>query len=131
MALEWNEKYEIGDRKIDAEHQEWFRLANKFLVTDDEKVMHMAGDAFHQYTLQHFFHEEILMNEVQYPFIGSHIKEHDGLVNTLKKLLDVGKKELAKDELEDFVGFWLVKHITTFDAQFTVYVRRHCVVTAM
>jgi hemerythrin len=44
MALEWNEKYEIGDRKIDAEHQEWFRLANKFLVTDDEKVMNMAGD---------------------------------------------------------------------------------------
>jgi hemerythrin-like metal-binding protein len=95
-----------------------------------QNFLHPPGDDFYQYTLQHFFHEEILMNEVQYPFIGSNIQEHEGLVNTLKKILDVGKKELAKDELEDFVGFWLVKHITTFDTQFTVYVRRNCVVTA-
>jgi hemerythrin len=131
MALQWKEKYEIGDRNIDAEHQEWLRLANKFLVTDDEQVMGMAGGVFFQYTLHHFFQEEILMRELQYPFTASHTKEHERLVNTLKKILDVGKKELSQDELEDFVGYWLVKHITTYDAPFTVYVRRNCVPSAM
>jgi putative two-component system hydrogenase maturation factor HypX/HoxX len=131
MALEWKEKYEIGDRKIDAEHQEWFRLANTFLVTDDELVMNRTGEVFYQYTLHHFFHEEVLMHELQYPFIASHIKEHERLVNTLRKILEVGKNELAKDELEDFVGYWLLKHITSYDAPFTVYVRRNCVASPM
>jgi putative two-component system hydrogenase maturation factor HypX/HoxX len=131
MALEWKEKYEIGDRKIDAEHQEWFRLANIFLVTNDELVMNRTGEEFFQYTLHHFFHEEVAMHELQYPLIASHIKEHERLVSTLRKILEVGKNELAKDELEDFVGYWLVKHITSYDSRFTLYVRRNCVLSPM
>jgi len=131
MALEWKEKYEIGDRKIDAEHQEWFRLANLFLVTDDELVMNSTGEEFFQYTLHHFVHEEVSMRELQYPFIASHIKDHESLVSTLKKVLEVGKNELAKDELEDFVGYGLVKHITSYDSRFTLYVKRNCVESPM
>ncbi|NVO04520.1 MAG: hemerythrin family protein [Rhodoferax sp.] len=127
MAIEWKEKFMIGDGKIDAEHQEWFRLANQFLLADGAQAMQACGDAFSQYTRHHFFHEEVLMREMQFPFTATHVKDHDTLWSTLEKILDVaGKNVLSKEEMEDFVGYWLVNHIVNFDKPFAVYVKRRC-----
>ena len=126
MALDWDDRYTIGDGRIDAEHQEWFRLAKEFLKAGSVQSMYESGIAFSQYTRHHFFHEEILMREIQYPFTATHAKEHEGLVSTLNKILDVvGKDVLSKEELEEFVGYCLVKHISTDDSQLAVYVRRN------
>jgi hemerythrin len=126
MALNWNDRYKIGDGKIDAEHQEWFRLANEFLAAGCVRSMVETGEAFSQYTRHHFFHEEILMQQIQYPLTETHVREHQGLVSTLDKILDVvGEDVLTKVELEDFVGYCLVKHISNDDTQFAVYVKRN------
>lgn len=125
MALEWKDKYRIGDAKIDAEHQEWFRLAQEFLVAQSPESMRESGEAFSHYTVHHFFHEEILMHDIQYPFTATHVKEHESLMRSLKKILAVvGNDVLSKAELEDFVSYWLVKHIASYDTPFSVYVRR-------
>jgi putative two-component system hydrogenase maturation factor HypX/HoxX len=131
MALEWKDRYKIGDSRVDSEHQEWFRLADKFLTEADGQSMQECGEAFYQYTKHHFFREENLMRELNYPFTATHAKEHGMLVNTLRKILDVGRSVLSKAELEDFVAYWLIKHITSCDAPFTVYVRRNNVAPAM
>jgi putative two-component system hydrogenase maturation factor HypX/HoxX len=132
MALDWNEKYKIGDGKIDAEHQEWFRLAKEFLTAGNLQSMHRSGEAFSQFTRHHFFDEEILMRDIQYPFTATHTREHQGLVSTLNKILDVLEEDvLSKNELEDFVNYCLVKHICTDDSQLAVYVRRHSPVSMM
>ena len=131
MTLQWQDRYKIGDNKIDAEHQYWFRLANNFLTAIDKQSMSASGEVFAQYTEHHFFHEEVLMHDLAYPFIATHIKEHERLVNTLSKILDIGRDSLSKEELEDFVAYWLVKHITDYDAPFTVYVKRNCLTPAM
>ena len=94
--------------------------------------MHASGHAFSQYTRHHFFHEEILMRDIRYPFTATHAKEHEGLVSTLNKILDVvGKEVLSKEELEEFVGYCLVKHISTCDSQLAVYVRRNATAPLM
>jgi hemerythrin-like metal-binding protein len=125
MEIEWQDKYQIGDAKIDAEHQEWFRLANKFLMAADQQSMRECGSAFSEYTQHHFFYEETFMRAIHFPFIATHVKEHDRLVSTLDKILDVVDKDvLSKEELDDFVGYCLVKHIANFDAPLAVYVDR-------
>ena len=125
MALDWKDKYKIGDGKIDAEHQEWFRLAKEFLTAGNVQSMHQSGETFSRYTQNHFSQEEIFMRDIQYPFTASHAKEHEGLVSTLNKILDVlGQDVLSKDELEDFLNYCLVKHISTFDSMLAVYVKR-------
>lgn len=130
MAIEWKDKYTIGDRKIDAEHQQLFCLANKFLLAAGQQSMHESSEAFSEYTHQHFFHEETLMREIQYPFTATHAKEHAALASTLKKIFAAMDQEvLSKAELEDFVGYWLVKHIASCDAPLAVYVRRNCAVS--
>ncbi len=125
MGLDWMDKYMIGDDQIDAEHQEWFRLADKFLVANDQQSMCECGEDFSQYTRHHFHCEENLMRTGQFPFLAAHVKDHERLVSTLEKILDVvDQNVLSKDELEDFVSYCLVKHIATYDAPLAVYSRR-------
>jgi hemerythrin-like metal-binding protein len=126
MKIEWQDKYKIGDRKIDEEHQEWFQLANQFLMAHERQSVQACGDAFSQYTRHHFINEEAFMREIQFPFTATHAKEHDRLVSTLEKIMDVVDKDvLSKTELEEFVGYCLVKHISTYDAPLAVYIRRN------
>ena len=126
MEIEWQDKYKIGDSSIDAEHQEWFRLANKFLMADEQRSRRAHGEAFSKYTRHHFFYEEVFMREIQFPFTATHVKEHDLLLSTLEKILEVVDEDvLEKAELEDFVSYCLVKHIGNFDAPLSVYVRRN------
>jgi hemerythrin-like metal-binding protein len=132
MAVEWNDKYLIGEVKVDAEHREWFRLANDFLVAIDHQVRNDSGAAFASYTRQHFFDEETLMREVRYPFIATHVSEHERLFSTLDKIFDVQAEEiLSKVELEEFMAYTLSTHITSFDAQLSVYVRRNWLAPVM
>jgi hemerythrin len=126
MALVWVEKIKIGDEKIDAEHKEWFQKANDFLDAGDRTSRHAAGEAFSAYTHQHFFTEVALMRDIHYPYIATHVVDHDRLLSTLRKIFDVEIDDtLSKIELEEFVGFTLTKHITAFDAPLSVYIKRH------
>ena len=127
MLIEWNAKHRIGHTKIDAEHQELFRLANMFLTASTSQLLNESADVFSVYTRQHFSHEESLMRQLRYPAAAIHFSEHVSLLNTLDKIMDaIDEEVLSKAELEDFVGYWLVKHIATFDAPLGVYVRRNC-----
>jgi hemerythrin-like metal-binding protein len=128
MEIEWQDKFKIGDVKIDAEHEEWFRLANRFLNAGEQQAMHACGKAFSQFTRHHFFYEEAFMREIQFPFTATHVKEHDRLVSTLDKLLEVIEKDvLSKTEIEEFVSYCMAKHIANYDAPLAVYVRRNAV----
>lgn len=127
MALTWNDKHNIGEDKVDAEHKEWFRMANVFLDASSRQSRNVAGEAFSRYTRQHFFAEETMMGEVHYPLTATHVIDHDRLLSTLGKIFDVDIEEaLSKVELEEFVGFTLTKHITSFDAPLSVFVKRNC-----
>jgi hemerythrin len=126
MLIEWNAKHKIGHARIDAEHQELFRLANKFLTARSQQSLYDTSDVFNAYTRQHFSHEESLMLQLRYPAAATHLREHLSLLDTLDKIMDATDEEvLSKAELEDFVGYWLVKHIATFDAPLAVFVRRN------
>jgi hemerythrin-like metal-binding protein len=125
MALEWKDRYRMGDSEADADHQEWFRLANKFLMSNDAQSMHESGEAFIHYTRHHFFHEESFMRALQYPLIATHVQAHEMLVSTLIKIWEVGKVVLSKEELHEFVGYCLVKHIDAYDAPLVLYGRRN------
>ena len=121
MALEWKDTYEIGDSQVDTQHQEWFELANKFLMAGDDQSLSESGAAFFNYTQEHFSHEESLMRERQYPVAVAHAKEHEVIVSTLTKILSIGRSVLSKEELNEFVNYCLVKHITTHDAALAMY----------
>lgn len=126
MSLEWSDRYKIGEEKTDEEHLEWFRLANTFLAAVDLKSKQETGEAFRRYTCQHFFNEEAMMHEMQFPYIATHVEEHERLVYTLNQILDVaGDDVLTKTELDEFVGYCLTRHIIKFDAPLEIYLKQN------
>ena len=126
MAIEWSDKLKIRNDKIDEEHRKWFQLANAFLMADAEKSAKECGRTFFQYTQDHFYCEEALMREVNFPYQDAHVSAHETLITTLGKILDVvDKSVLSKDELEDFLGYSLATHIVTHDAKFVAFTRKN------
>jgi hemerythrin-like metal-binding protein len=125
MTIQWLEKNRVGDLNDDDQHLEWFQLANGFLFATDLQDKHEAGNAFRQFTGQHFMHEEEKMRDAQFPFALAHVEEHKRLFGTLNQILDVANGDtLSKTELEDFMGYCLTKHIALFDAPMELFVRR-------
>ena len=66
------------------------------------------------------------MHEMQFPYIATHVEEHERLVYTLNQILDVaGDDVLTKTELDEFVGYCLTRHIIKFDAPLEIYLKQN------
>jgi hemerythrin-like metal-binding protein len=126
MSIEWDEKYRIGNDAIDAEHQELFRIAKKFLEASDSESKRTAASALRKYTTEHFLHEEMLMHEVGYPLTASHLKLHEDLITRLGAIENkIEQDQLYQDDLEQFINHWFIKHMAALDAPLVVYVKKH------
>jgi hemerythrin-like metal-binding protein len=123
MSLEWNDAYKIGNAEIDAQHQELFGLANKFLNATDKGSLSVCAMSFFKYTRQHFKHEEGLMEKLRYPGTKGHIAEHSKLISRLGSVAEgIANETLNFQELESFISAWLNDHIGTSDKQLAAYV---------
>jgi hemerythrin len=126
MAIEWDEKYRIGNDAIDGEHRELFGIANRFLKATGIEETHAAALELRLYTKEHFRHEEVLMREVGYPLTATHLRLHADLIS---KLDDIESKiqngELHQVDKEEFINYRFIKHIAAMDAPLVVYVKRH------
>lgn len=125
MPIEWSEKYSVGHKEIDDQHQELFRLAAVFLEAQGKESQKASSKAFHQYTQDHFWHEENIMHEVKYPFTATHLRQHQDLLEKLRAIdLKIDANALYGADLEVFINHWLLEHIAKIDSQLVVYVRR-------
>jgi hemerythrin-like metal-binding protein len=126
MAIEWNEKYRVGNDAIDAEHKELFNIASRFLNASDTGAQLAAALELRDYTSKHFRHEEALMHEIGYPLTATHLKLHTDL---LSKLGEIEKKieldDLNNSDIENFINYWFIKHMAAVDAPLVVYVKRY------
>ena len=126
MSIEWNDKYKVGDTGIDGEHMELFRIANGFLNASGQEAQRKSAIELRKYTKAHFWHEEMLMHDVDYPFIATHLKLHENLIAQLSAIEQkIESGELYQEELKEFINHWFVKHMATVDAPLVVYVKKH------
>ena len=123
MAIEWKESYKIGDAEIDVQHEELFRLINRFLEARDKPSMTLCAMQLFKYTREHFAHEEKLMRELDYPEFKAHIAWHDVLIDRLNQLSShIANDTLQLAELEAFLSDWALHHISREDARLVAYV---------
>lgn len=116
----WKDKYNVGNEKIDSQHQFLVSLINKI---DDKKnnekldVLELFKD-MSSYAEKHFKDEEVLMKKINYRNYTEHQKEH---YNFIKKLNELYKKieqdEEIIDEILFFLSDWLVNHILICDKE--------------
>jgi hemerythrin len=118
MPIEWKDGYKIGDADVDTQHEELFRRAANAVVADSLEGQKSWAQSLYEYTKIHFAHEEELMERISYHDLVKHKSQHRGLISMLNKVaseIDEGRSNKAA--LEDFMNYWLLTHIATFDTK--------------
>ena len=92
FILNWNNAWNSGEKKLDEQHRELFRLTSKFmsntfLPADREKAVGQL-DIILEHVKVHFEYEEELLRKVSYADVMSHISLHKHLLERGKEIRD-------------------------------------------
>jgi hemerythrin len=130
-VIEWNSKYETGDRLVDTQHQSLFRLINDLHATNaagrSREVVAEVLASLHRYVGKHFAAEERLMQKSAYPQMARHVALHNALAEKSQELVDnfsEGKLVLGVTVFQ-FLSNWLTEHILVEDRKMIDWVRVH------
>jgi len=118
MLLNWKE-FATGCPDIDQQHRDIIELINELYTarfSGDREMIKGILTALIQPTLNHFAHEELLMERIYYPDAEAHIIEHEKLKSdSLEYIKRFDDGEDIAAELQAFLFDWLVLHIRCSD----------------
>lgn len=130
-ASEREEGAELGLEVMDGEHAAQIRLLESFekglrdgRSRDDLSIV---LDRLVEFTNLHCMSEEMLMQQHAYPGLGAHVKEHDALLEQVRKMqggFDAGDQTMTVAELTALRA-WLIDHIKTKDLAFILYLEKN------
>ena len=127
--MQWDSSLNCGVEPIDNEHKELFRIVGELhdvaktekSIEKSEMVLAFLGD----YVVQHFAHEEALMNDCSYPKMDEHKELHVKFVQTfldLKQEFQESNDPLSVSNKIYFAAMsWLINHIKVIDKLFINY----------
>ena len=130
MRAEFDESLVTGNEMIDTQHRELIDKINKLLdsceTSKDKVVAVKTLDYLADYTEFHFGEEEKLQEEIGYPGVPEHKKEHEklrGMVKDLYNMLEEeeGPSDAFVEQVNRNVIEWLYRHIKTFDRSVAEY----------
>ncbi|QDW74620.1 bacteriohemerythrin [Lachnospiraceae bacterium KGMB03038] len=130
MRAEFDDSLVTGNEMIDGQHKELIDKINKLLdsceTSKDKLVAIKTLDYLADYTEFHFGEEEKLQEDIQYPGIEAHKKEHDKLREVVKELYEMleeeeGPSNAFVEQVNRNVIEWLYGHIKTFDRSVAEY----------
>jgi hemerythrin len=123
----WDEKYSVGIKSIDLEHQGLFKLVNQlFEAMKHGQAKEIISETLKKliaYTLTHFKREELFFSTTNYPDYLEHKKQHDlfiDRINEFKDQFEKGNQQVSIDLIK-FLSDWLISHIMISDKKYTDY----------
>jgi hemerythrin len=129
--LIWKSEYNIGNLKIDQEHQKLFSIARQTLsvvkLKNDNKEIGKIKELITElfiYVGSHFSNEEKYMQEVKYPEIKRHKILHKNILDMLTKLISKLNNMEFKDiekSLYNFIEEYFIKHIILEDKKISLW----------
>ncbi|MDR0877519.1 MAG: bacteriohemerythrin [Treponema sp.] len=129
--VHWDSRYSVGIPLIDDQHKELIRLTNELyeccLLNDTAAKAAFMLTIKHTvtYVKYHFSAEEKLMQNIQFPGLAEHKKEHDAfVVQVLKeaKSFESGK-QFVPNQFVHFLKDWTLSHIGVMDKKYAEYIR--------
>lgn len=130
MRAIFDETLVTGNETIDSQHKELFDKINKLLDScengNDKLTAVKTLDYLADYTYFHFSAEEKLQEDMEYPGIKEHKKEHEKLRRVVKELYemleeDEGPSNAFVEQVNKNVIEWLYGHIKSFDRSVAEY----------
>ena len=136
MAVSWDKKFETGNQQIDYQHQRLFDLINQVSEVCesgecDRDALNRVLDGLQEYTVTHFYQEEILMEERLYPDLEAHRAQHTAFTDKIVEMRKIINGTSVKEEnmknvlnLREFLTTWLSAHILKVDHEYVPYLKK-------
>lgn len=128
--VEWNSRYLIGIPLIDEQHRELINLTNKLYeacLSGDQAandIFREAARCMVDYIKYHFGAEEKILENVRYPELAVHKKEHEKLIKDVLehvRLFQEGKK-FVPNTFARTLKDWILNHIAMVDKKYGEYI---------
>jgi hemerythrin len=128
--IEWDDRYSVGIPPIDDQHKELVRLTNdlyKGCLAGEEAARDYFITAIRgmvDYAKYHFSMEERLLQNVDYPEMAEHKREHEAFI---KHILDevtafhAGKK-FVPNVFVRYLKDWILSHIAVEDKKYAAFI---------
>ena len=125
--LSWDERYELGHERIDAEHRIFlsllgdFELAMKNGLPKDKQIRILQEIA--KYADFHFLSEENIMADCHYPDLDHHVGMHTVLLDQVKDYSTRFRlDEINGTEVFEFLFSWFALHTSSEDKKLVGFV---------
>ena len=120
MYAEFDESLVTGNEMIDSQHKELIAKINSLVESCEKDGGKVAAikmlDYLAEYTEFHFNAEEKLQEEIEYPGIEEHKKQHQELYRVVDELHEMLEEQVNRNVIQ-----WLYKHIKGFDRSVAEY----------
>ncbi len=127
--IKWTPDLAVEIEEIDAQHQELFRRAERFVTGLAEPTRQDVGillSYLRLYCVTHFGAEESWMRQVGYPGYDKHKAEHDGFIEHILELSREHERRggpgLEPVRVGDWLQRWLEQHVSGTDKAFANFV---------
>jgi hemerythrin-like metal-binding protein len=123
-VMEWSDALVIDKGIMDETHREFIELLNRLAEAPDEKML-AALDEFISHTEEHFAQEQRWMEQMTYPPLTCHVREHDGVLETAHEV----RRRVAAGEtrfgpvLAKAVAEWFANHAGSMDHVLALYMK--------
>jgi hemerythrin len=131
----WVERYSVGVREIDKQHQRFFEMANdiiKLTGQDDVSANDLMSkiSELSNYARYHFTTEENIFKKYSYLDMKEHIEAHQVYWDKMDQfVLDAktagGNAKKVALEVAEFAGSWLVNHIMEMDQKYIIFMHQN------
>jgi hemerythrin-like metal-binding protein len=123
--LEWSNELALGQSVMDETHEEFVELLNRFGAAEDADRLARL-DEFIAHTEAHFRQEETWMERMQFPPLGCHRTEHEGVLEIMREV----RNRIAGGELHygpvlaKAIAEWFPLHAQSMDAMLSLQIRQ-------
>lgn len=130
-GIAWQDSYRLGNEKVDHQHRQIFELLSGLIGScldgSNEETLKKTLDFLVNYTVQHFYDEESLQVQYNYPEYVRHKRLHEDFKYTVagivEKFNEQGSSAELSSDLNKIVARWLVSHITREDKKIGQFIR--------
>jgi len=128
MTLKWDHRYELGHERIDGEHRIFLGLIVEFeqlakLGADKDKLVRTLKEIC-KYAEFHFFSEESVMIDCNYPDRVAHANLHRQLLAEVEdELYRLGAGRTDWRQVSEFLFQWFALHTSTEDKKLVKYIQ--------
>lgn len=125
MALmQWDDALALNDEVIDSTHREFVRLLNRMYEAGDDEMLAVL-DEFIAHSESHFGQEQRWMEELEFPPLACHVREHEGVMEIAREVRRraAGGETAYGRVLAEGVAQWFVDHATSMDLVLAEYIK--------